>query len=266
MLKDFILEKIKSAIVETEPFSHIIIPDFLPESYIKDFSNLPNYHDIDENVYFQDLKHSKKSIADNNPDKSNYKSLLDTYDKFNDFDKICKEDSELKNVIFEKFSNELKAHLNQDYKSFNTSTSLNYSVSIPGYSKEIHVDRREHLINILLYVSEDNKSANLHLWKEKNIYDVCDVFPSSNELKLSKSYSPKRNTAVIMINLPWAYHSVDEQKKSFLNRKYIYVVFDFEKTDRDDSKHDNNQSLIWKKKVEVLDNERRQNFLNLKNN
>ena len=107
MLKDFILEKIKSAIVETEPFSHIVIPDFLPESFIKDFSNLPNYHDIDENVYFQDLKHSKKSIADNNPDKNNYKSLLDTYDKFNDFDKICKEDNELKNVIFEKFSNEL---------------------------------------------------------------------------------------------------------------------------------------------------------------
>ena len=266
MLKEYLLNKIFNAKIESEPFSHIVIDDFLPEEYIENFSNLPNYNEIDDNVYFQDKKHSKKSVADNHPNKTNYQSLLDKSELFKEFDNLFKQDNSLKNSIFEKFSDDLKNSLVQDYKTFETSTSLNYSVSIPGYSKEIHVDRREHLINILLYVSDNNDSANLELWKEKYETDMCDVFPSSDDLILSKVYKPKRNTAVIMINLPWAYHAVDEQKSDFLNRKYIYVVFDFEKTEREGEKHDSNNSLIWKKKVDVLDEQRRQNFLNLNKN
>ena len=266
MLQDFLIQKIKESPMKTEPFSHIVIDDFLPKEYIDDFSNLPNYDELDNKVYFQDKKQSKKSVADNNPDKSNYNLLLKKSHLFKEFDDVFKKDNLLKNAIFDKFSEDLDSSLTEDYRSFETSTSLNYSVSIPGYSKEIHVDRREHLINILLYVSESSDSANLELWKEKSETDFCDVFPSSEDLVLSKRYSPKKNTAVIMINFPWAYHAVDEQKQDFLNRKYIYVVFDFEKTARDDEKHDSNDSLIWKKKVLVSNEERRQNFLYLKKN
>lgn len=266
MLKNFISNKILNAKMESDPFSHIVIDDFLPEEYIENFSKLPNYNEIDNNVYFQDKKHSKKSIADNNPDKTNYNLLLNKSKLFKEFDLLFKKDDSLKDIIFERFSYDLNKSLVKDYNSFETSTSLNYSVSIPGYSKEIHVDRREHLINILLYVSDDNDSANLQLWKEKNKSDICDVFPSSENLTLSKVYQPKKNTAVIMINFPWAYHAVDEQKSNFLNRKYIYVVFDFEKTEREGEKHDSNSSLIWKKKVEVLDENRRKNFLFLEKN
>ena len=110
-----------------------------------------------------------------------------------------------------------------DYNTINTSTSLNYSVSIPGYSKEIHIDRREHLINILLYVSDSNTSADLQLWKEKQRSEINDVFPKKSDLLLSKTYQAKQNRAVIMINLPWSYHSVTLQNENFLNRKYIYI-------------------------------------------
>jgi len=246
-----------------EPFPHIVIENFLPEDVINDLSTLPNYDEIDDNVYFQDALHTKKSIVDNNHDSVNYNMLLENNKTFTLFDSIFKEDNDVKDIIFDKFSKELTSNLTEDYTSFDTSTSINYSVSVPGYSKEIHVDRREHLINILLYVSDDNNSANLRLWKEINKTEICDVFPSSDEVELTKTYAPKKNTAVIMINLPWAYHSVDEQQATFLNRKYIYVVFDFEKTDRKEDHKDNNDALIWNKKVGVLNESRRQNFINL---
>ena len=256
---NFILNKIKTANITLEPYPHIVIDNFLEDNFFKKF-NLPNYDEFDDNVYFQDNKHSKKSIVDNSLDNSNYLKLLKNKN-FNLFDDIFKNNIEIKNVIFKKFEKYLKEHLSMNLDDIDTTTSINYSVSKPEYLKEIHIDRREHIINILYYLNECDDSAKLELWKEKKLSEINDVFPKRSDMLLIKSYPIKKNSAIIMINLPWAYHSVSVQSSKFLNRKYIYVVWDYVKNSRIENVS-NNESIIWKKKVSVVDENRRKNFIN----
>jgi hypothetical protein len=263
-MSNFILNKIKSANIIFEPYPHIVIENFLEDDFFKKL-NLPNYDDIDDNVYFQDNKHSKKSIVDNSLDNSNYLKLLKINKNFKSFDDIFKNNIEIKNVIFKKFEKYLKEHLSMNLDDINTTTSINYSVSKPGYLKEIHIDRREHIINILYYLNECDDSAKLELWKEKKLSEINDVFPKRSDLLLSKSYPIKKNSAIIMINLPCAYHSVSIQSSKFLNRKYIYVVWDYVKNSRITNVA-NNKSIIWKKKVSVVNENRRINFINNEKN
>ena len=55
------------------------------------------------------------------------------------------------------------------------------------------------------------------------------------------------------------------QEDNFLERKYLYVVWDYESGSRK-KKECNNDSEIWKKKVKVFDESRRENFFKLVKN
>lgn len=255
-----ILKKILNSKIILEPYPHIVVENFLDDDFHKKL-NLPNYNDLDNSVYFQDNKHSKKSIVDNSSDNSNYLMLLNENKNFKLFDDIFKNNKEIKNLIFKKFEKYLIDNLSVNLNDINTTTSINYSVSKPGYLKEIHIDRREHIINILYYLNECDNSAELELWKEKKLSKINDVFPKRSNMLLSKRYPIKKNSAIIMINLPWSYHSVSIQSNKFLNRKYIYVVWDYEKKSRVTNVN-NNESIIWKKKVSVENENRRKNFIN----
>ena len=261
---EMIINKINNSTITIEPYPHIKIDNFLEETF-KNNIILPDYDDIDDNVYFQDSKKSKKSIVDNSKDNSNYLKLLKNNEHFKMFNDIFKNDNRIFDTLIQKFGEHLSKNLSINIDDANISTSLNYSVSIPGYLKEIHVDRREHLLNILYYLNDCDDSAQLELWKEKNVKEANDVFPKRSDMIISKNYYIKQNSAIIMINLPWSYHSVSIQSEQFLNRKYIYVVWDYEKNSRVINDK-NNESVIWKKKVYVEDETRRNNFLNNEKN
>ena len=272
--KDIYINSIKTHILNTisninlifEPYPHIYIDEFFPKTFKL---NLPNYNDIDDNVYYQDTQKTKKVITYNS---DNYQNLVSNNYHFKIINELFKNDNEIRDLIFDKFKEILNENIENNLENIDKSVNINYAVSIPKYSKEIHVDRREHLINILYYnvdvdIDAENYGGNLELWKLKNndSKNEYDVFPPKKDLFLSKSYKSKNNSAIIMINLPNSYHSVKLQNELFLNRKYIYIVWDYEKNSRD-LKDNNNNSLIWKKKNKVYSEDRRQNFLNLKEN
>ena len=52
------------------------------------------------------------------------------------------------------------------------------------------------------------------------------MFPDKKDLKIVKKYKVNNNSCIIILNVPWAYHSVSKyygQK----DRKYFYMVYDF---------------------------------------
>ena len=65
-----------------------------------------------------------------------------------------------------------------------------------GYIKSAHIDRRDHLLHVLFYLSSDDaKGGEIKIMKLKkkiknNFYDI---FPSKKDLKLFKSYKVKNN-------------------------------------------------------------------------
>ena len=70
-MENYILNKIKYSKIVLKPYPHIVIEKFLDNEFYEKL-NLPNYDDLDNNVLFQDNKHSKKSVVDNAIDKSSY--------------------------------------------------------------------------------------------------------------------------------------------------------------------------------------------------
>lgn len=56
---EMIINKINNSTITMEPYPHIKIDNFLEENFQNNII-LPDYDDIDDNVYFQDSKKSKK--------------------------------------------------------------------------------------------------------------------------------------------------------------------------------------------------------------
>ena len=74
-----VIDKIKSAKLETQPFPHLLIKDFIPRSLFLNFADaLPNYNDLNgenvftqanlkqKNPYFMNLIYLKKYILKTN--------------------------------------------------------------------------------------------------------------------------------------------------------------------------------------------------------
>jgi hypothetical protein len=203
--------------------------------------------------------HTKKSIVNNN---GYYSEFVKKIKELETIDTFIKNNNDLKELLYDKFEDHIKKYSNLNKQDIlGTSTEINISVSIPGYSKEIHVDRREHILNLLCYFGNCEDNCNLELWKSKE-KQVYDVFPKKSDLKLVHSYKPKHNRVVITMNVPFGYHSVSKQEPNFKNRKMLFASWDIE-SGYDRKKGGNNDSTSWKSKNAVLSEDRRFNFMNL---
>ncbi len=258
---NIVIKKLKNKKVETNPFPHILIKNFIPEKLFYNFvKSLPNYNDLEgKNIFIQSKSKTKRSIF--------YES------KF--FKKIMKENLYFKEIIFifknlEKHLNILfKKHLieniNEDYNKLNSVFSCSFSSSVKNYIKSAHIDRREHKYHLLYYPQiQMNKGGEICLWssKKKKVYDV---FPDKKKIKISKEIIPQPNSCLISLNTPFSYHSV---KKYFgeKERKYLYTVFDFPTSNENyklsKRKKGNNNNVFWKYPVRVFSKKRMLNFVN----
>ena len=135
-----------------------------------------------------------------------------------------------------------------------------------GYMKSPHLDRRDHLIHMIYYSdAEASKGGEIILNKlNKNKKKDYDIFPSRNSLKVFKRYKVTKNCLLVILNVPWAYHSVSyyHGKK---DRKYFYMVYDFPIKNSGaitkNRKEGFNANNFWKQKVSVKSNKRKKVFL-----
>lgn len=135
-----------------------------------------------------------------------------------------------------------------------------------GYIKSAHIDRRDHLLHVLFYLSsDDTKGGEIKIMQLKNKVrnNYYDIFPSKKNLKLFKSYKVKNNFCLFTLNVPWSYHAVSKYKGK-KDRKFIYVVYDFPSNSTGKNlknrKKGNNQNEFWKSKVSVRSSKRKKNF------
>ena len=101
--------------------------------------------------------------------------------------------------------------------------------------------------------------------KIKNRYNgAYDIFPNKSSLKTYKKYKISKNSLLIILNVPWAYHSVSyyHGKK---DRKYFYMVYDFpikkSGSMTKNRKKGFNANDFWVEKVAVKSNKRKKVFL-----
>ena len=77
--------------------------------------------------------------------------------------------------------------------------------------------------------SDSTKGGEICLNKvKKNFSGAYDIFPSKNSLKIYKKYKVSKNCLLIILNVPWAYHSVSYYRGN-KDRKYFYMVTIFNK-------------------------------------
>ena len=89
-------------------------------------------------------------------------------------------------------------------------------------------------------------------------------FQKKKNLTIKKKYKVFDNSCIIILNVPWAYHSVSEYK-SIKDRKYFYMVYDFPIA-KSGSKYKNrkagfNQNQFWKNEVIIKSLKRKKTFL-----
>lgn len=258
---DYSKKKIRNSKLNLYPFPYFIVNDLIPKKELKKIDKvLPNYKDITEkDIYFQSSSKTKKTLL---PSSDRYKKL----NKNKNFKKLNSLFKRLKPQIISKFRKAINENVEKKFQRSKLSYHSTYSVMKKGYIKSAHLDRRDHLLHILFYLSSDSSQGGdiqIMKMKGKKKENTYDIFPSKNELKIFKSYKVKKNFCLFTLNVPWSYHAVSKYlgKK---DRKFIYVVYDFPTNQSGkklkNRKKGNNQNQFWKSKVEVVSSKRKNNF------
>ena len=257
---NLVKQKILKTKVQENPFPFLFIKDLISKN---DWNNLnkilPNYDSIknDEDALYQSSSWTKISVL---PKSKTYIKL----NKNIEFKKINSLFKKLTPVIVKKF----EKHINSYVKKKNSFNLLKYhsayAVMKNGYIKSPHIDRRDHLIHMIFYPSSDPlKGGEICLHEIKDKKKIFDVFPSKNSLKIKKKFKVYNNSCIIILNVPWAYHSVSIYK-SLVDRKYLYMVYDFpifkSGSIPKNRKKGFNENNFWKNNVKVKSLQRKKTF------
>jgi hypothetical protein len=252
-------DKIKSSKLNKEPFSSLIIENFISN---KDYDNIINKewpsNKIFENddIYTQKIANINKKIIVT--DTNTWKELMNnspTFKKLYDFFSNI----EIYKILCNKFKVDIYKELNIDPTKIIPKVKLDISICNSDYDCKTHCDRREHIFSILIYPDlESNNESYLNLHKNNNKNNkIYDVFPDT--LEISKRIRSSGNKAIFFLNVPYAYHSVDGYKSTKKHkRRFIYVSYDFKDIKKNEG---NNNSEIWKSKTKVFSEKRRNIFL-----
>jgi hypothetical protein len=251
--------KIEKAKIETDPFPHFVIKNFLDKTTVKKLNKiLPDYKDVEnKDVIFQSSSETKKTIM---PDSKVFKDLL----KIRLFKKVNDNLKKIKPIVLRKFKNHILENVNEEFINSKIKFKMNFALMRSGYLKSAHLDRRDHLISGIYYpTSMANKGGNLMLCKLKKKHKIFDIFPAKNDLRVEKNYKINDNFIVFFINVPWAYHAVSKYNGS-KDRKYFYIDYDFNSkisagTTKNRKKGMNNNKY-WKSSVDIKSLTRKKTF------
>ena len=155
--------KIEKAKIETDPFPHFVIKNFLNKMTVKRLNKiLPDYKDVEnKDVIFQSSSETKKTIM---PDSKVFKDLL----KIRLFKKVNDNLKKIKPIVLKKFKNHILENVNEEFINSKIKFKMNFALMRSGYLKSAHLDRRDHLISGIYYpTSMANKGGNLMLCKLK---------------------------------------------------------------------------------------------------
>lgn len=250
--------KILNNKIEKKPFPFIFIKNFIDKESLKKLNNiLPSFEEIKgKNVLYQSSSRTKKTIL---PSSSIYKKLLKNR-PFNSINLLFKK---LQPTIINKFQNEINLYVKKKFTNKEIKYHSSYSVMKKGYVKSPHLDRRDHLIHMIFYPSsESSKGGDVCLNSLKKKKKTFDIFPDKKSLVIDKKYKVYNNSCLIILNVPWAYHSVTKYLGN-KDRKYFYLVYDFpilkSGSKIKNRKNGFNQNQFWNNKVKI-DSTSRKNF------
>ena len=257
-------KKVQKKIVKerlyTKPFPYMFIKNFFDNDFVKNLNKmLPSFEMINEkDVVYQSKSKSKKTILPNSKD---YKKLQ----KNKSFNKINFIFKKLQPFIIKKFKQEIKKNVNKEYHNSKLKYHSSFSIMRAGYKKSAHLDRRDHLIHMIFYPDSDSTKGGEIILNELKKHDgTFDIFPNRKNLKINKKYKVSNNSCLIILNVPWAYHSVSNYYGS-KDRKYFYMVYDFP-IKKSGSKAENrkkgfNKNNFWKQDVMIRSLKRKKIFL-----
>ena len=254
-------KKIQKSKVNLSPFPYIFIKNIFDNNYVDHLNNLlPSYKKLNgKEIMYQSKSQTKKTIL---PSSVVYKKLL----KKKEFKSLNKYFDNLRFEIIKKFQKEIRIFVKKKVVPSQLKYHSSYSVMKKGYKKSAHLDRRDHLIHMIYYSdSESSKGGEIILNKINNKNKkFFDIFPEKKSLRVFKKYKVSKNSLIIILNVPWAYHSVS---KYFGNkdRKYFYMVYDFPIKKSGsitiNRKKGFNANDFWVQKVSVKSNARKRVFL-----
>jgi len=256
-----IRKKIINSKVNIKPFPYIFIRNIFDDNYVNELNNfLPSYNNLNgKEIMFQSKSKSKKTIL---PSSGTYKKLSQKKE-FRNLNKYFKD---LKFEIIKKFNKQINVYVKKKIIPNKLKYHSSYSVMKKGYKKSPHLDRRDHLIHMIYYSdAEASKGGEIILNKiNNNIKKEYDIFPSKSSLKVFKKYKVTKNCLLIILNVPWAYHSVSYYHGR-KDRKYFYMVYDFpikkSGSITKNRKKGFNANDFWMQRVSVKSNKRKKVFL-----
>jgi len=248
-----------------KPFPLIIINNFLPKDIYNNIDKEWPNEDIFKNkdVYIQSKKNTKQIIVTNSSTwtKAMNKSpaltqLYDILSNIETFKTIC-----------QVFKDDLNTHLNVDITNITPKVDFFICTCSSVYICNIHTDRRDHIFSLLIYcdiINNNDSRLNVHELINKDV-EVYDVFPSQDDVILSKSIKSSQNNAIIMFNTPYSYHSVKPFKtidKTY-KRRYLSVTYDFDSKNVDVVEKNKGclDSNIWKKKIKSIFTKKKKSIL-----
>lgn len=246
--QSYIIDKLLSTNIITEPFPHIIIDNFLDKKTLKQVKKLFTINDIIDEFNYNKLIYNLinspkyKTI-------SNLESIVDFFISnvfsnhiFKIFMKYVSTNNSysLKNYIEKNTNNIEKKTNNIEKNTNNIDLNLRFRNRIPYrdypynpqyYLLPPHLDNSHEIINCMLYIKDQNldkkTGGDLLLFSKKTnvIEPVFKRFYNDQELILNKTIEYIDNRFIAFLNTPQSYHAVSYKDTSLFPRNNINISY-----------------------------------------
>ena len=115
---------------------------------------------------------------------------------------------------------------------------MDYSNAEKGYEIEPHHDKKERILNFLLYFNsleeKDGGALEIYKYKSSEINEFHQK-PSMNNLELQKKIRPVKNQLIVFLSTPNSVHGVEKFISKDKNRIFAY------------GSYTSSKKIIWKK-------------------
>ena len=200
------LSKYSNFFMESKPYPHIILDDFLDETFFSQLDIENFIKDPTKGLIFDTDLEKNKWTSKNDKLSNNLKLIVNSLNSF-DFINNLQTLSKIKELFSTTEGNTALANYHEMYESGFLGTHVDHS-SEPSTGLP-------HVLNIILYLSKN--------WEKK--WGGETVLANHNGTKILKTIEYKPNRAVIFLHSPFTFHGVTKIHGNLTKRSTIYVDY-----------------------------------------
>lgn len=228
-LNSHISDRLQTAVPETDPFPCVVIDEFVPDVFLQ--SLLDQYPSKETFSGGRQTSQSRRNLSYGSELQTQFLNSSAAWAEFAN----TMESGWFREKLIDVFRDLITAHGGN--LSGLEAPGFKYDISLAGdgYTRSVHLDRRNHIIASLFYLNDRSDyggtGGDLQLFSCARTHPPFDKFPDPSDIAVAKTVEARPNRFVAFLNTSNSYHGISPMREATGFRRFLYIAVDSQSVD-----------------------------------